>query len=265
MMRAWAGNVLLLIAAPAAAQDLRELCGDRPGLGTSPCTVDSGHLQIETGLAGWTVDNRADKRLDTLALGELLARYGATNHTEVRLGWTAIAHSRLHDRTTGETNKIIGTGDVTIGIKQNLVRPSGDELSVAVLPSITLPVGKTPIGAGTWGVAFEAPLQYKLDKILQVQFTPEIDATPNESGSGRHLRYGSVVGLGIDLSEKVDLDLEMQALRDQDPDGHVTQAFVALAASYAAHDQIQIDAGTVMGLNRDSADLQLYIGLTRKF
>src|SRR5262249_7615693 len=44
----------LASSAPAAADGLRDLCTDRPGLGTPPCIVDRGHLIVETGIADWT-------------------------------------------------------------------------------------------------------------------------------------------------------------------------------------------------------------------
>src|SRR3954464_11393937 len=141
----------LLIAPPAAAEDkLRELGAERPGLDTPACTVDPGHLQVELGLGDWTLDKQPGSRTDTIVAGDISARYGVGDSTEIRLGWTSYGHSRTRDQATGMVDRLSGTGDVTIGLKQNLVSPSGDGFSMALLPSVSLPTGKNGIGAGDW-------------------------------------------------------------------------------------------------------------------
>ena len=89
----------LLIASPAMAEDkLRDLCAERPGLDTPACTVDPGHLQVEVGLGDWTLDKQPGSRTDTITAGDISARYGVGESTELRLGWTAYGHARTRDR-----------------------------------------------------------------------------------------------------------------------------------------------------------------------
>ncbi|WP_156678407.1 transporter [Sphingomonas profundi] len=252
-------------AGAAGAQELRDLCAQRPGLGTAPCTVDAGHLQIELGLGDWTLDRQPDTRTDTILAGDVLARYGLTGSLEAQVGWTAFGHVRERDRATGDVRRRARTGDVLLALKQSLASPDGSGFSVAALPFVTVPVGRAPVGAGDWGAGFLLPVSYEVSDAIQIQFTPEIDAAVDEDGNGRHLAFSGVIGATDKVSDAVSATLEYQALRDRDPGGHRTPQLVGLSAAWLARKQFQLDVGTNLRLNHAAADVEVYFGLTRKF
>jgi len=256
----------LAIGSPALAEDkLRDLCSERPGLDTPACTVDSGHLQVEAGLGDWTLDKLPDARTDTIVSGDISARYGVGESTEVRLGWTAYGHSRTRDRATGMVDRLSGTGDVTVGLKQNLSNPSGDGFSLALLPYATLPTGKTGIGAGDWGAGLLVPVSYALTEVFTIEMTPEWDAAVDSDGKGRHGAYGSAAGLNMKLSEQWSMSVETQVIRDRDPAGHSIQALAGAFLAWQPKDRVQFDAGAQAGLNRNTPDVEIYFGITEKF
>jgi hypothetical protein len=244
---------------------LRELCPDRPGLGTPACTVDPGHALVEVGGVDWTLDKSPDARTDTIVAGDLLLRYGVADHAEVQVGWTAFGTVRTRDRLSGAVSRETGTGDVTLAVRRNLSHPDGSGFSVALMPYATLPTGGSAIGAGDWGAGLIAPVSYDLGGGLNLALTPEVDAAVDEDRRGRHLAYGSVIGLGIDLSKAVSSTIEFQAVRDQDPSGHATQALASLSLAWQPKDDLQLDAGAVAGLNDASPDAELYVGIARRF
>jgi hypothetical protein len=255
-----------LLASPALAEDgLRDLCSERPGLDTPACTVDAGHLQIEVGMGDWTLDKQAGSRTDTIVAGAISARYGVGDTTEIRLGWNAYGHSRTRDTATGAVDRLSGTGDVTIGFKQNLMSPSGDGFSLAVLPELSLPTGKTGIGAGDWGAGVTIPVSYDLTEKLTLESMPEIDAAVDSDGKGRHAAYGSAAGLDYKFSDSWSMSVEGQLIRDQDPDGHFTRALAGAFVAWKPKSRIQFDAGAQAGLNHATPDLELYFGVSRKF
>jgi hypothetical protein len=256
----------LLIATPALAKDdLRDLCAERPGLDTPACTVDPGHLQVEIGLGDWALDRQAGSRTDTILLGNALARYGVGMSTEVRLGWTAYGHVRTRDRTTGAVDRSSGTGDVTIGLKQNLSNPSGDGFSLALLPYATLPTGKNDIGTGDWGAGLLIPISFDLSDKVSWGTTPELDAAVNADGKGRHLAFGSAAGLAIELSERWSMSAEGEVIRDRDPAGHSTKALAGAFLAWKPKERLQFDAGVQAGLNRATARVEVYFGVAEKF
>lgn len=256
----------LLIAAPAWADDkLRDLCAERPGLDTPACTVDPGHLQVEVGLGDWMLDKQPDGRTDTIVAGDVSARYGVGESTEVRLGWTAYGHSRTRDYAIGAVERLSGTGDITIGLKQNLSSPSGDGFSIALLSYATLPIGKNGLGAGDWGAGLLIPASYALTETFTLEITPEWDAAVDGDGKGRHSAYGSAAGLGVKLNEQWSMSAEGQVIRDRDTAGHSIQALAGAYLAWQPRDRIQFDAGAQAGLNRSTPDIEIYFGITEKF
>nr|WP_250890751.1 transporter [Sphingobium nicotianae] len=259
------GLALLAASGLARSEDLRDLCADRPGLGTPACTVDKGHAVLELGLADWTRDDRGPVRTDTLITGDTLLRYGVTGDTEVQIGWTALGHVRVRDASAGAIDRATAAGDVTLALRHNLHNPDGSGLSVALMPYASLPVGRSPVGRGDWGAGLIVPLSFDLGHGLALAATPRIDAVVNGDGRGRHLGYGSVAGLQIDLADHLSLAEEVSLYRDEDPDGHTTQALDGLALAWQAGKNSQWDLGGVLGLNRDSPDVALSIGYAARF
>ena len=257
---------LTISATPAAAQT-RDLCPDRPGLGTPPCTVEPGRVVIEVGLADWSMDRSAGSRSDTILTGDTLVRVGVTDTIEVQVGWTALGFSR--ERTGAGPGAVIDTaartGDMLLGAKLNLVRPDGGGFSAALLPSVSLPTGRAPIGAGDWGAGLIAPISYDLSDAVQLQASPEIDAAVDGDGKGRHLAWGGTLGLGFGLTGNLTGEVEVQAIRDRDPAGATTRALAGLSLGWQPSKNLQLDAGANLGLNRDSGDFELYMGVSRRF
>ena len=254
-----------IAAAPAWADELRDFCADRPGLATPACVVDKGHLQLELGVGDWTHDKQPDSVTDTIGVGDIALRYGLTDTTEFRFDWTAFNHVRTKDRATGAIDRVQGVGDVTLGIKQNLLNPAGDKLSIAVLPFATIPTGKDGIGAGTWGAGVLIPVNYALSNSLTLEFTPEVDAAPDGDGSGRHLAYSGVIGLQAKLTQTISLSTELQAIRDHDPDQHTTEVLGAVALAYEPGKNSQFDIQTNIGLNHNAPDVEVTFGVSERF
>jgi opacity protein-like surface antigen len=256
-----------LSATPALADQLRDYCPDRPGLATPSCIIDRGHASLEVGLADWTLDKTSDMRSDQIVTGNFIARFGVTDSTEAQLGWTSYGRLRTRDRMTGAVQVQHRTGDVMLGISQNILHPDGSGFSLSILPSGTLPVGRSPIGAGDWSAGLRIPVSIALNETFSVGLTPEIDAAVDADGDGRHLAYGSVAGLAMKVSKSVTATLEYMAMRDQDPDRTVrsTQSLASLSVGWQPSDDLQFDVGTVAGLNHQTADIEAYVGISRRF
>ena len=247
------------------APALRDLCADRPGLDTPPCTLDKGHVAIELGLGDWTRDKNKGIETDKVAAGDWLIRVGVTDSLEAQFGWTSYSHVRLRDRQTGVVDTASGVGDVTIALRQNLRNPDGSDVSIAVMPYVSLPAGAAQIGAGDWGAGLLLPMTFDLANGLSLALTPEIDAAVDSDGDGRHLAFGTVVGLGIEISDRLSGTVELSVMRDRDPDGHGTDALAGLSLGWQPDANLQFDIGLNLGLNRNSPDSEIYFGLVRRF
>jgi hypothetical protein len=249
----------------ATAQEPRPLCPDRPGLGTPACTVDRGHVVAELGSFDWSLEQDGTERIDSWTLGNVLFRYGVTDDLEVQAGWTAFGSVRTRDRVTGSILHSSGTGDVTLALRRNLSHPDGSGFSAAVMPYATLPAGSATMGAGDWSAGLIVPVSYSLNDTFGIALTPEVDAAVDEDRRGRHFAYGSVIGLSAALTGSISSALEIEAMRDEDPSGSSTEELAGLSFAWQPQNDLQFDAGAVAGLNKTSPDVELYVGIARRF
>lgn len=256
---------LLLLGLPsvAGAQNKRDFCVDRPGLGTPACTLDNDEFAIELGVVSWTLDRAAGSRTDTLVIGDMLLRHGLSENLEVQLGWRAYATNRV--RSGGNVDSTGGPGDVLLAVRRNLKNPDGSGFSLAVMPYLSLPTGNSAIGVGDWGAGLLIPVSHELPAGFGISFTGNVEAAVDMDRDGRHLAYGAIVGLDVPLNRAVNAAVELSARRDDDPSGTTTGLLAGLSAGWAPDEALQLDAGAAVGLNRDSPDLQIYLGIARRF
>ena len=155
-------------------------------------------------------------------------------------------------------------GDLTFALQRNLISPDGSGFSLAVTPFAALPTGGRAIGAGEWSAGLLIPLSYELSEGVQVGLTGEVEAAADTDRDGRHLAYGGVAGLSVSLSDALEATFEIAATRDEDPAEAGTEWLAAVSAGWMANDDLQLDAGANFGL-RGAADVQLYLGVSRRF
>src|SRR5438477_12745468 len=70
---------------PTPDNALRPFCTDRPTKGTGPCTVDAGHLQIESDLFNATLQNSDGAVTDTYLYTNPNLKLGITENLDVEL------------------------------------------------------------------------------------------------------------------------------------------------------------------------------------
>jgi hypothetical protein len=133
------------------------------------------------------------------------------------------------------------------------------------MPFATLPVGREPIGAGDWGAGLRVPLSYELDDRFSIELVPEADAAVDADGEGRHLSYGGVAGLETKFGPALTATAEYQFVRDRDPAGHESQQLAGLSLAWQPRDDLQFDVGANGGLDRHAPDVELYVGVSRRF
>lgn len=253
-----------MVAGPASAEE-RDYCPARPGLGTPACTIAPGRVSVETGLADWTRDDTSDLREDTVVYADTLVRIGITDILEAEIGLTPFGDVRTRDKLNGAVTREGGVGDLFLGAKLNLRNPDGSGFSVAALPFVTVPTGGSAIGAGDWAAGFLLPMSLDIGHSFSLQLTPEIDAAVDGDRIGRHLAYSAIIGLGIPLSETVSGTLEVQGIQDDDSGSRTTKAFASASVAWLPRPDLQLDFGGIAGLNRDSPDVELYVGVSRRF
>ena len=204
----------------------------------------------------------AAARTDDFSFGDVLVRTGIADHAEVQVGWTAYGHETVLDRATRSRSHADGVGDVTLAVQRAF---GGTDGPIAARAFITLPTGTGPLASGDWGGGVMIPLSIELSKSLEFDLTPEVDAAVDASGSGRHLAYGSAIGLGVKLSERLSLAVDATAFRDDDPDDAATKLTAGASLAQMIGKVTQVDVGTVVDFTTSDPGVEVYFGVARKF
>ena len=100
---------------------------------------------------------------------------------------------------------------------------------------------------------------------VAVTLGPEVDVLADADGSSRHLGLVNLVSLSIAVAPRVTVGGEIWENWNLDPAGTVRQASADAAIAYAASNALQLDLGANFGLNRQTADIELYGGASILF
>jgi len=254
--------VLLLLPAAAHA-DEQPICASRPGKSTPACTVPAGRLQLETGLADWSVQKADGDRDTSLAIGETTFRYGLTDRSEIALDMTP--WERSASRAAGMHDGASGFGDVVASYKQLLTAPDA-ALQVALLPSVKIPTAKHSLGNGKWEGGLLVPILYTIGKSpFSINLTPELDWAADADGHGHHAAMAQVASLGFQANDKLSISGDLWGRWDWDPAGTARQYSADGSVAYLVNNDLQLDAGANFGLNRNTPDVELYGGISKRF
>ena len=211
-----------------------------------------------------TRDAQGGARSDAILFGDTLLKYGVGHETEVRIGFTPYVRDRVRT-VPGSVVVADGFGDIRVSARHRLINGGTDGASLAVIPFATLPVGSREVSAGTWSAGAIVPVDIPVPGGWALNFTPTVAASADSDGDGRHLLYSGVIAATHSLGGNFGGTVELFAARDRDPAGHNTQVTADFLLAYAAGGNTQFDVSTYVGLNRQTPDIELLGGFTRRF
>ena len=251
----------ILSATPSAqGSELASICPDRPGRGTSPCTVAPGHSQIEVGLFDESFQHRDGVTTDTGSAGATLVKYGVNDHLDIEAGMAPYLFQRIHDGAGTATAS--GVGDLYLHAKYNPLTGEGP-FALALDPYLKLPVAGR-LGNGAVEGGFVLPMAYELGGNWSLAMSPEADLLLNASGGSYHSNLANAVGLTRGFGS-VTLGAEIWTSQDMDPAGTVSQYSAGMAAAWLVDNDTQLDFGVSFGLNRPTPDFEAYTGVALRF
>jgi hypothetical protein len=74
-----------------------------------------------------------------------------------------------------------------------------------------------------------------------------------------------VASLGWQVTDKLNLSAELWGQWDWGPAGTTRQASADSSVAYLLNKEVQVDAGANFGLNRQTPDVELYAGVSKRF
>ena len=249
-------------AIPAEASSPPAICTDRPSKATSACTVPQGSFQLETDLINWTRFDFEGTRSDTILYTNPTIKYGLTDSTDVEASITP--YETVRTRDSSGVGKISGVGDLYLRVKQRLTS-SDAKAQFALIPYIKIPTAKTGLGNRKVEGGLVATGVFTLPAGLSLTLTPEIDDLENANLDGHHAQVVGALNLSKSLSQKITANAELWTSQNYDPSGTVRQYSVDGALAYVPRSNLQFDAGANIGLNRYTPNVQLYLGVARRF
>lgn len=252
---------------PVPDDQLRPFCTDRPTKGTGPCTVDAGHLQIESDIFNATLQNADGVITDTYLYTNPNFRLGLTQNIDVELNFSPYVDVVTHDHATGARTDDSGFGDLFLRVKTSLIGNGQGTFSAALDPFLKIPTAPLPIGNGAVEGGVVVPLQYALSDLWSLSLVPEVDVLKNQIDDGRHAAGVVAFSVTRAISAQVSATAEIWESRNFDPFGTIQQYSFDLAATWqpAGMRDLQFDAGANFGLNRETPVAQFYVGVSHRF
>lgn len=147
----------------------------------------------------------------------------------------------------------------------------GSSAEALVLGATALKYGLTPTaGRAVGNRKLEAGLALPIDYAIanspfSIALGPEVDWLADDDGAGHHAAMIQVVGVGAQLTPRLNVGADLWGQWNWDPAGTTRQASADGAAAWLVSDNFQIDGGANFGLNRQTPDVELYAGVSTRF
>jgi len=245
-----------------AAAAMPPICADRPAKATGTCTVPAGKIQLESGLADWSVTKAGGVRTGLVTLGSSTLKLGLTESSDVEVALTPYA--TLHFGGPSGASTVSGFGDLILRYKW---RPTSGSAPVqlAVIPFVKLPTAAHDIGDGRLEGGLAVPVGFALTGPVSMTLGPEADLRADANGRGHHVALTNVVNVAGPIAPRLTLAAELWGSVNFDPAGTVRQTSADAALAYAVSNEVQLDAGANFGLTRATPDVELYAGISARF
>ena len=246
---------------PTPGADLRGFTSDRPTKSNSPITVDAGHFQYETDLINYSHSNVGGSSRQYTAFDPVL-KVGLTNSIDLELQFTGY-NVINQPSSAGEPGQVSGGGDLILRPKFNLFGNEGGA-AMALMPYVKFPTASRSIGNGQFEGGVIAPVSYPLPLNFALSVMPEIDVLKNADDDGHHFNFTQLIEISHPIGSTLTVYGEFYSALGTDAHSPPVYTFDT-AVSWLVTNNIQLDLGTNIGLNRNAPNLQAYAGLSQRF
>lgn len=251
-----------LTAAPlVAASETGPVCTDRPTRANAVCTVPTGRVQVEADALSYTRDTAGGVTSETLAAAAAAVKLGLDARSDVELGWTAWQESKTDTGTRRARTK--GIGDLVLRYKRRLTS-SDAAIGVSAIPYVKLPSASAGIGNERVEGGLILPVSLGLPGGLGLTPGPEIDFLAEVDGNGTRVNITNLVNLSRSFG-RLTLYAEYWTANDFAAEIDGDQSSADVAASWLFTPDFRVDAGANFGLDEQSPDYQVYLGVAKRF
>ncbi len=172
---------------------------------------------------------------------------GLTNNTDIQFVVESYNHVKTTDYTAATSDSQSGFGDVTVRLKHNIWGNDGGDTALGIMPFVKVPTNQDDLGNG-----------YGLGLMT------EVDVNRDEDDTGYHAGFVNSITIATDLCENMGGYAEFFTSRDAESGAHWENT-VDFGVTYAATDNIQLDAGVNIGVTDAADDYNPFLGATFRF
>ena len=249
---------------PTPRDLLRDLSTDRPDKTESPYTVDAGHFQFELDFATFTSDREDGVRVKTVNFAPINLKLGLTNRTDLQIVVENYIRQTTTDRTSESRSKVDGFGDVTVRVKHNLWGNDGGTTALALMPFVKLPTNGNRLGNNAVEFGLIVPLAIGLSERFGLGLMTQVDFVEQIDGSGLAPSFVNTATVSFDLTDRIGLYTEIFTEKSVER-GTDLVATLDAGVTFAVSPDIQLDAGANLGITDAADDVNLFVGLSRRF
>jgi hypothetical protein len=261
---------------PVPADQLRGMDTDRPNVTNTPHTVDAGHVQMETGLIDYSYDRSrfsgGEIRSDDFAFAPSNFRLGLLDDLEVNAAIDPYQIDRTHESTSGtnagSTFYSRGLGDTVVGAKLNLWGNEGGDATwvsgLAIQPQFKFPTASHGLGNGHFEFSVALPFLLNLPAAFHLGLQSGVSLERNTANDGN--LAGMQNSISVDRVVWKQLDVYVEYASDVTSEKHVDSVqTVDIGGTFPLNDNVVLDTGFDLGLNRATSDLQVLAGISVRF
>ena len=241
----------IIIVSPAWADDI---CTDRPGLGSNPCTVPAGHWQVESDIVNGTWDH---KQGNSITILDPTIKLGISPAIDLELTLTPYVNVRS---TPGLAS---GIGDTYLKAKWQFLQT--DKLSAAVISIVKVPTARSSIGNGVWESGVQIPATFTINPKWSISHTSELDLVKNAANNKTHIQIQDSITVGRTWpAQNITVQAGVGTIVNYDSK-IVRQLVGSISSAWIVNHTTQWDAGINLGLNRNTPAIQFYTGFSERF
>jgi hypothetical protein len=257
---------------PTPADQLRDMDTDRPNKTNTPHTIDAGHLQIEIGAFDYVYDREQyqgdNARIDALDLGQFNLRLGILNDLELNAVVDSFDFLRDTDHASNQSSRQNGFGDTVVGGKLNLWgNESGDNIwatALGIQPQFKIPTARENIGNGHPELFVGFPFLMNLPAGFHLGLQPTISWQRNSTDTGDVAGWQNSISVDRVILGNFDVYLEYWAFVSTESHQE-SQQTLDIGFTYPLNDNVVLDTGANMGLNKASETFEWVAGISLRF
>ncbi len=240
------------------AQALRDLETDRPDATESPVTVDKGHFQLESSFFAWSKDDSGGTRTEVWSIAESNLKYGLSDQADLQLVWTPYLHETT--KSAAGNTSVRDASDLVFRLKYNIWGNDGGKTAFALMPVVKAPTSSR-LGNDKWEGGIVTPFAWRAGEKWNLGAQLEIQRFYDGDNLEWDWEVSHTTVIGLDLTDRFGVYLEYLGVSSDDGYG----AHFSSGITYGLNDVAQLDAGTLVGLNKDAEDLTVFSGISWKF